>query len=297
MSDNLEYVKCNYCGGDDYKVKYVKDGFNIVQCNNCSLVYVNPRLNTNVVLSQYDDEYFKGEGFDKSIDYETEYSKQLGTLDLNDWDANVIREMLENKGVDASKAKLLDAGCGMGLFLSKAKMYGFDVSGLEFSKYAAEFVKSKGINVKNATIDNADLPQNYYYVIVMKEVIEHLPDPKASLEKIYRALKPGGLLFMTTGNYDSPERKLRGKDWFYFMPTGHLYIFSNKTMRNYLTKTGFSEIKVTNQGDLLHQLMLDKKILDVQRLVPDGAVKKTLFYLIRFLNHYISSGMRIYAIK
>jgi hypothetical protein len=102
---------------------------------------------------------------------------------------------------------------------------------------------------------------------------------------------------MTTGNYDCPERKLRGKDWFYFMPTGHLQVFSNKTMRNYLSKTGYSKINVTNQGDLLHDFMLDNGILDVNKSVPSGLAKKLFFHSIRFVNRFISSGMRIYAIK
>lgn len=297
MSENYESVNCNYCSSEEYEVKYIKDGFNIVQCKKCSLVYVNPRLKLNVVLDQYNDDYFKGEGFDKSIDYETEYQKQLKTVDLNDWDISVIKELLPDRNKDGNAPKLLDAGCGMGLFLSKAKARGFEVYGLEYSEYAAEFVASKGISVKNSTIDAADLEENYFDVVIMKEVIEHLPDPLASLKKIHRTLKPGGLLFMTTGNYDSPERMLRGKDWFYFMPTGHLYVFSRKTMRNYLSKTGFDKIKVTNQGDLLHDFMLKKNILDVKSFYPESILKRIPFVLIRTVNHFISSGMRIYAFK
>ncbi len=292
---DLEHINCNYCGSDDYTVRYIVDGYNYVQCNNCSLVYVNPRIKSDAILNQYDDDYFKGSGFDKSIDYETEYLSNLSIKDLNDWDITVIKSLIKFSG-DKSY-KLLDAGCGMGLFLTKAKKAGFDVEGLEFSKYAAEFVESKGLKVQNTTIDDAILPQENYDVIVMKEVIEHLPDPKKSLAKIYGALKPGGLLFMTTGNYDCPERKVRGKDWFYFMPTGHLYIFSNKTMKAYLQSAGFGKINVTNQGDLLHQMMLDKKIFSVDEPVPRKLLNRIIFKSVRALNHFISSGMRIYAFK
>ncbi len=131
----------------------------------------------------------------------------------------------------------------------------------------------------------------------MKEVIEHLPNPKNAFMKIYSSLKPGGVLFLTTGNYNSPERKLKGKNWFYFMPEGHIYLFSNKTMKNYLRDTGFSKIHITNQGDLLMNFLLRNGIIEVNRFKPKNVIRRILFESVRGINHFISSGMRIYAVK
>ena len=50
----LEYVDCDLCDGIEEKVKYVVKGFRIVQCRNCGLVYVNPRLKmTSAFLPNY----------------------------------------------------------------------------------------------------------------------------------------------------------------------------------------------------------------------------------------------------
>ncbi len=293
-SENLEQVKCNFCGADDYKAKYVKDGYNIVQCNKCGLVYVNPRLTQEAIDKLYDEDYFLGEGFDKSVQYQDEFNELSDKTDLSDWDASAIKEFLQTK---EQTPKLLDIGCGMGLFLWKAKHVGFDVEGIELSPFAAEFVRSKGIKVRDKSIYEEKLPENHYDAISMKEVIEHLPDPKAALQNVYESLKPGGILFMTTGNYDCPERKLRGKDWFYFMPEGHIYIFSNKTMANYLREIGFSKIMVTNQGDLLMKMLLNKKFIETDKFKPSNIFKRSVFSTIRAVNHFISSGMRIYAVK
>lgn len=296
MNNDTKYesVLCNYCSSDKYRVRYIKDKFNYVECIKCGLVFVNPRLTQNEINHLYDENYFRGKGFDRSIEYKKEFEEKSGKIDLTDWDISTIRELLQT---NSEMPKLLDAGCGMGLFLWKAKQKGFDVEGLELSSYASEFVKSKGIGVQNKSIYEAKLTPNSYDAIVMKEVIEHLPDPMKALQINHKALKPGGVLFITTGNYNCPERKLRGKDWFYFMPAGHIYIFSNRTIKQYLKKTGFTKIIATNQGDLLMNFALRNNLIETDRFMPKHQIKNILLKTIRGVNHFISSGMRVYAVK
>lgn len=290
----MEFVECNFCNSDQYKIKYRIKDFQYVQCRNCGFVYVNPRLTKEEISNLYIEDYFKGTGFDKSVEYKKEFEEKSKITDLNDWDISTIKHFLQD---NISSPKILDIGCGMGLFLWKASMQDFDAEGLELSEYASEFVKSNNIKVQRADIDSADLKDNYYDAIVMKEVIEHLPDVKKSLKKIYNSLKPGGILFLTTGNYNSPERKLKGANWFYFMPEGHLQVFSNQTIKNFLIDSGFSKVYVTRQGDLLMNFLLKYGIIEPERFKPKNLFKRIVFELVRFVNHFISSGMRVYAIK
>ena len=154
-----------------------------------------------------------------------------------------------------------------------------------------------GIPVETKSIEDANYSPVSFDAIVIREVSEHLPHPLESLRTVHSWLKPGGVLFMATGNYDCPERKLRGSDWFYFMPEGHLNIFSNRTMRNYLKKVGFRKIDVTNQGDLLMEMLKKQKILAPGEAKPRNIFKRSVFIVVRGINHYISSGMRVYAVK
>jgi 2-polyprenyl-3-methyl-5-hydroxy-6-metoxy-1,4-benzoquinol methylase len=293
---DLEYVNCNFCGSDKNEIVYEKDGFNMVKCNNCALVFVNPRLKQQSIEALYDEDYFRGRGFDKSIEYKREFDEKSKSQDLNDWDLSTIAEFLKECTAEDSH-RLLDIGSGMGLFLWKAKKKGFDVEGLELSPYACDFVSSLGMKVKNSSIYDAKLENHAYSAIIMKEVIEHLPDPKLALKKVFSSLKKGGVLFLTTGNYNSPERRLKGKNWFYFMPEGHIYIFSNSTMKKYLEEAGFSRFYVTNQGDLVMNLLLRSKILEMDSFKPKNLIKRGLFEFIRGINHFISSGLRVYAVK
>jgi 2-polyprenyl-3-methyl-5-hydroxy-6-metoxy-1,4-benzoquinol methylase len=259
------------------------------------MVYTNPRLKGEKIAELYDADYFQGHGFDRSVNYVKdvdEYGREKNGYDLHDWDVDTIASMLQSKG-----KKLLEIGCGTGVFLAKAREHGFDCSGLELSSYAADFVRKMGIPVETKSIEEANFAENLWDVIVMREVIEHLPHPMESIRTIHKWLKPGGVLFMATGNYDCPERKLRGSDWFYFMPEGHLYYFSNRTMTKYLRKAGFRTVNVTNQGDMLMEKLRQWKILEQGHAKPRNIFKRLVFWKIRAINHFISSGMRVYAVK
>jgi 2-polyprenyl-3-methyl-5-hydroxy-6-metoxy-1,4-benzoquinol methylase len=315
LPSDFEQVSCDLCGADAPKVRYRKNGFTIVQCSKCGMVYTNPRLKGEKIGELYDADYFQGHGFDRSVnyvkdvkDYKDKGHDRSGNYSLDDWDLDTIQSMLAKKdeGTETKNSpssfiphasSLLEIGCGTGVFLAKAREHGFDCAGLELSSYAAEFVRKMGIPVETKSIEEADFPENAFDVIVMREVIEHLPHPMESLRTIHKWLKPGGVLFMATGNYDCPERKLRGADWFYFMPEGHLYYFSNRTMTKYLRKAGFRTVRVTNQGDLLMEMLRKYGILEPGNAIPRNIFKRLVFYKIRAINHFISSGMRVYGIK
>jgi 2-polyprenyl-3-methyl-5-hydroxy-6-metoxy-1,4-benzoquinol methylase len=259
------------------------------------MVYTNPRLKLQKIGELYDANYFEGHGFDESVNYVkdvSEHTKHEDDYTLNDWDLDSIHARL-----DAKTPRLLEIGCGTGVFLDKARKHGIECEGLELSAYAADFVRKMGIPVQTKSIEDANFAENTWDVIVMREVIEHLPHPLESLKTIHSWLKPGGVLFMATGNYDCPERKLKGSDWFYFMPEGHLYYFSTRTMGKYLRRAGFQKVEVTNQGDMLMGKLRDLGILQKGEAIPSNPFKRLAFYVVRSLNHFISSGMRVYAVK
>lgn len=303
QSTDFEALPCDFCGADEPIKRYEKRGFNIVQCAKCGMAYTNPRLKGEKINELYDADYFQGHGFDKSVNYVadvSDHAKAKNDFTLNDWDLDSINQLL---GKRSGKPRLLEIGCGTGVFLDKARQHGFEVEGLELSAYAADYVRKMGIPVRTESIESANDAPNTWDVIVMREVIEHLPHPLESLKTVHSWLKPGGVLFMATGNYDCPERKLRGKDWFYFMPEGHLYYFSNRTMTNYLKKVGFGTVKVTNQGDKLMEKLRDMGVIAPSTSdqswpgAPRNLMQRLVFLTVRGVNHFISSGMRIYAVK
>jgi SAM-dependent methyltransferase len=81
----------------------------------------------------------------------------------------------------------------------------------------------------------------------MFDVIEHLFDPRAVLTAIARALVPGGLLAVSTPNFESASRRLLGVDWAVLSPLEHVYYFTEDSLGRLLEATGFSDVRFIRQ--------------------------------------------------
>ena len=96
---------------------------------------------------------------------------------------------------------------------------------------------------------DARFPGDYADAAVMIEVIEHLPDPRATLAEIFRILKPGGAVCVTTPNFDCYRSLLMREEWAPIIPSGHLYYFTAQTLGNMMRAAGFVEvIELTKDG-------------------------------------------------
>lgn len=99
--------------------------------------------------------------------------------------------------------KILDIGCGNGLFLDFCNKAGFRTVGMDISKDAineAEEYKGTKFIVHNAMARSYPFPKNYFDVITAFDLIEHLEKPNLLLLNIYKHLKPGGIAYLITPN-------------------------------------------------------------------------------------------------
>lgn len=111
----------------------------------------------------------------------------------------VLKSWLPNLG---KKDKILDAGCGGGIFgrLLKKEL-GAYVFGVDITKEALEFAKKRGLRVKKGNLEEKiPFTDEFFDLIVCRQVIEHLFDPDKALDEFHRVLKKKGFLFMTTPN-------------------------------------------------------------------------------------------------
>lgn len=291
----MKEKNCNLCKSDQYSVMYRLNrmGFNlrIVKCKRCGFVYLNPKPTAVGIKKLYNEAYFKGEGFDKGVNYVENLKYKKGIDFIN-------QDRLKNIEKFANKEKILDIGCGFGEFLDVAKKRGWDAYGIELSKFASDVAKKNfKLNVFKGTLEQAKYPAETFDVATMFEVIEHLTDPVHILKECNRILKKKGIIIIQTGNVESISAKLYGKRWPYFL-AGHLHYFSKKTLSKMLEKADFKLIKVYNGDEIsfkkFHALfwILHKNKQSITSWI--NYFKRMIFLFIRKLGF---GGMTIYARK
>src|SRR5262249_10612840 len=136
--------------------------------------------------------------------------------------------------------RLLELGCAYGFFLQEARRH-FEVAGIELAADAAAHCRSAGLNVLQGVADEESLRQiGHVDVIVLFDVIEHLPEPRETLALCHRYLNPGGLIVITTGDFASPLARLAGVKWRLMTPPQHLWFFTPESMRRIATALGLA---------------------------------------------------------
>lgn len=238
-----QQVHCNLCAADDCVQIAQKFDLAVVRCRRCSLVYTNPRPPLDFIWSRYSPEYFEQEYLPAwgvhagQVDSEALYQRHLPTLES-------VRPYRQTNW-------LLDVGAGAGLFLHAAQQDGWQVQGVEIASAGVEFARSRlGLDVIQAQMTEVGLPAGRYDVVTMQETIEHLLDPLAVLREIQRVLRPGGLVSITTPNFDSLARRLIGLQWSNLSPGEHLFYFTPRTLSAMLERAGFASVGVHTTGAL-----------------------------------------------
>lgn len=258
----MEHIWCNLCGADDSAITARKFNLTVVRCRRCSLVYTNPRPPLDFIWGRYSREYF-----------EQEYLPSWGVRSDQVNSDELYRQHLPTlEGLRPYRRTnwLLDVGAGAGLFLHAAQRDGWQVQGVEIASGGVEFARSRfGLDVIQGRMTEAGLPDQRYDVVTLQETIEHLLDPLADLCEIYRVLRPGGILCITTPNLDSLTFKLIGREWSVLSPGEHLFYFTRRTLHAVLERAGFAKIDV-HTGSALNPDRVHARTLRVrlaQRIV------------------------------
>jgi SAM-dependent methyltransferase len=134
---------------------------------------------------------------------------------------------------------ICDLGCWAGFLLSEAERRGWRGVGVEPSRFAAGFARERlGLDVRVGTLDGVELPEGDFDAVVMADVIEHLPDPGAALERVSRLLRPQGVVYLALPDAGSRVARALRARWWSVLPT-HVQYFTRGSLARLLERTGF----------------------------------------------------------
>jgi 2-polyprenyl-3-methyl-5-hydroxy-6-metoxy-1,4-benzoquinol methylase len=140
--------------------------------------------------------------------------------------------------------RLLDVGCGNGVFAARMRSLGWEVTGVEPDAAAAAAAREVfALPVHGGPLESAALPAASFDAITLVHVIEHIPDPVAALTECRRLLKPGGLLVAVTPNILSLGRRVFGVHWMHWDVPRHRYLFSPASLAQVAQRAGLRTVQ------------------------------------------------------
>ena len=287
--DNLTEVKCNICNSNDAEIISSAGIGNIVRCNRCGLFFRTPRLSDTAEADKYRHQV-----------YDESYSDAIGKAKKDIYISTL-------KKIGGLRGKILDVGCANGYFLSLAREQGWDPYGIEISEFllrkARENLGEK--QIFGVPLKNARFPSDFFDVITLWDVLDHLMDPLAELSEIRRILKKNGVLIIRVRNMSFHifmNRLFQKKKFRTFkrLAVFHLYGFNNKNIKVLLEKANFSKIKIKNSkltiGDPYSQIrLLGNKSMRVIKTIYSAFSKLTSLISLRKI--LISPSIIVHAEK
>ena len=244
-----------YCSSSDQKLLD-----QLVQCDDCSLVYLNPRTNHSVLIKSYS----------QAVDptFVKQDHKRIQCFDKE------LRQIIKQFGIVPDRSKrILDIGCAGGAFLKAARDIGFNVTGVEPSHWMCEYGKKKyGLDIRQGQLMELGFEPASFDIISLWDVIEHLSTPGNVLKHASTLLKDDGLLVINYPDYGSLAARLLGSKW-PFLLSVHLLYYDRNTIKRQLEQCNFKveQIKpywqVLELGYVLHRASNYFKIFKIMETV------------------------------
>lgn len=211
-----------------------------------------------------------------------------------------INEVLDGFEKFRKNNKMLDVGCGPGLFLIEAKKRGWEVYGTEFTDNQLAYLNDKGINTLKGKLNNASFEDELFDVIISSEVIEHINNPAEEMKHFHRLLRKGGLVYITTPNFNAIERFLLKGDYEIIEYPEHLSYYTPKTINLLLTQNGFKKLKITTTGISLARIkksLKRKNNESTEHISSDESLREQLeFGYKRYIKLFINGLLNLFGI-
>ena len=231
-------VSCRVCGAavdPTLHLKWVRDGFEILRCPACRLLFRSHPPEPGELTALYGDAYFRAAETNGQDDGEG-YPDYVKDEELHRRNA---RRRLDLLGRFVPAGRLLDVGCAAGFFVDESLRRGWEAAGVELSPSMASYARNQlGVEVAEARFDRVQL-SGPYDALTMWDYLEHTIDPVADLRHAFSLLRPGGMVVLSTGDAGSLVARASGRRWHLLTPRHHNFFFDRRTLKRALAEAGF----------------------------------------------------------
>ena len=197
------------------------------RCPECSLIFQDPRVS------------FKQEDIYNAA-YIQKRSQDPGNLNIAQPRIKTAQHYYRWVEKFVKKGNLLEVGCATGISLKIAQDQGWKVFGVEVNEKAA-LIANGVLNadlVQVGLLNNDMFPDEYFSLVTLFDVIEHIPHPIEFLSILNKKISPGGSILFVTPNVSTLSFKILKNKWPHFVQE-HLALYSPKSMNRLLKETGF----------------------------------------------------------
>lgn len=236
-------VRCIACGSgctpyidaiwDD---RYGSPGtFSILKCNACGQMVTSPQLTEQDLPDLYSRYYPRREVDFTALRNEADLVLREGAAEKRH------REGTDNQGHYLVKPgqKVLDIGCGSCVSLLEVRNLGGESWGVEADPNVRAIADHFGLNVHIGSIHDNPFPGQSFDLIVLNQVIEHVPDPPALLRLVRDRLNPGGKVVLAFPNTGSLNRRVSGRKWINWHIPYHLHHYNSRSFSLIAEKAGY----------------------------------------------------------
>jgi 2-polyprenyl-3-methyl-5-hydroxy-6-metoxy-1,4-benzoquinol methylase len=240
----IKEFHCIICGKKEHKYKFTgydkmhenSGFFDIYECENCGLFTTHPILDQKDMSSYYPDNYVC---YLTAIEDEKNWLKFFSRWLALRKRVNLILKKSSKNG------RILDIGCATGILLSGMQKKGWECFGVEPDTQAAKYAEKRfGLSVINGYLENTSFPDNYFDIITIMDVLEHVQDPIIFINEIKRILKTNGWLIATLPNSFAWERYIFGPYWIGWDIPRHYRTFNSKNIKIFLNQHEFKNVKI-----------------------------------------------------
>jgi len=303
----LEEVACPVCTSSRHRrhlettdpLHGVGGMFQIARCEDCRHIFMNPVPTVGSLAACYPAAYgpHAGQTVDNSLpppeespdQPEPEQTEQSKTAEtpwylsssfrripgirklyywLSDTRSNYLPKPPEKD------ARAIELGCATGGFLAKLADAGWQAEGVELVDTAADVAQRQGFSVQVGTLQSAELSADSYNAAFAWMVIEHLPDPKSAFDEFHRILKHDGQLAFSVPNVSCWEPFVFGRSWYVWEVPRHLQYFGPRSLRRLLTESGFDDVQIVHQRNILN--VIGSLGIALRRLRPNSKLAERL---------------------